>query len=167
MDVEQLNALLQPYLKRQAIARFADPERASGYCKDASFDLAAWLSGRVEGVSVLNLSEPHGFDVARAQRFWQGANMSYASHYVVRVGELAVDLTARQFDSSAPFPLIKPVLALADNWGVAYDLAEPLTAGPLWSTRLWGQPEPAAPATSTAPAAPAAPAVSADRLRCF
>lgn len=129
----ELEDLLAPYLKLKAVARLKDPDVCSGLCKEASFELADWLSRQGVAASVLNLAEPQGFDRARLQRFWQGPNLPYAIHYAVRVGGLVVDLTARQFDSKAAFPEIVPLAELETRWRVAYDLAEPLSSGPLWS----------------------------------
>lgn len=128
----ELRELLAPYLKQKGIARLEDPDVASGLCKETSFRLAAWLSERGVAASVLNLAEPKGFEFSRLQRFWQGSNLPYAIHYAVRVSDIAVDLTARQFDSAAAFPEICTLAELQSRWGVAYDLAEPLRAGPLW-----------------------------------
>lgn len=104
---------------------YGRPRDAEGQCFGASC-LLAEVCDEVGGLDVIErcgldwngLPDPdsQGWDVVRVSMIpgWYDVDFSrYKEHWVLRVnGDTIVDPTARQFNPSAPFPLVVPLSAV-------------------------------------------------------
>jgi hypothetical protein len=61
----------------------------------------------------------------------------YEHHYVVRIGDLILDPSARQFDPTADVPALRTATELRNEWGDA----DVVKLNDLWHRKLWGLPE--------------------------
>lgn len=87
--------------------KFRTPGEAAGMCEFASTEAQLHLGGevlRLSGRKTAPVRHPDGADPAMLE------------HYVVRVGDLIVDLTARQFDPVGPFPLVMDARSYLLDW---------------------------------------------------
>jgi hypothetical protein len=68
-------------------------------------------------------------DPNRALDFWLSAEPRAIVHHVVRVGGKTYDWTARQFDSMALVPLIRPARDLSMDWRIVSDIRQHTKSG--------------------------------------
>lgn len=112
-------ALVSAFLQEHR-TECASQDGAMGRCMDASRDLWRYLVAEgveAEMIEANDLVEPFDPDYLHPEwRIWTGDDLRFLSHTVVRVGDKVIDLTARQFDSRAPFPLIESEAAFAARW---------------------------------------------------
>lgn len=129
--MKDLEAVVRKWCRQEA--NLADPYEAWGKCAIASQDLAEYL--------ILQ-----GFTAGQVRV--TGIEYQGREHWAVWVvdsdEEIVVDVTARQFDAEAPFPLVKPVVDWLDDgceWLVdglevsAFPFHKVLNVEPLWTDR--------------------------------
>jgi hypothetical protein len=86
---------------------------AHGICDIASEALWEFLQERGVDAEMVVFREP---TVPPTTRGWRNRELQYITHDVVRVADTIIDLTARQFDRRAPFPLIEPTSQYMQRW---------------------------------------------------
>lgn len=91
------------------------PDGAYANCFAASARLADGLRDRGVRCGLLRVTGARA-DMAGAAGRWPWVPPAGMAHWVVRVGDRAVCVTARQFDRDAPVPLIEPLEDLAGRW---------------------------------------------------
>lgn len=91
--------------------KWARPSGAVGQCMGASYRLAMWLTGHGE-VSVVEIEWEPG--VTRDDSI---PEPYFCGHFVTVVDDVAIDLTARQFDPDRPYPWVAPY----DEWLAWYE----------------------------------------------
>lgn len=87
-----------------------------GRCKLVSYELAKFLREHgvkafiyhLEGVKKGSYPNPH--------KDYQEKKPSEWSHYIVKVRNQGIDLTARQFDKAAPLPLVAHINEFKAKW---------------------------------------------------
>ena len=97
-------------------ALFAEPKGAALHCKEAAtaFCVFAYAMG-AEPVA-LRLAYPRTLDFSGVRPSWADGVAPYAVTYVIVIEGEIVDMTARQFDPAAPFPLVEPVATSLARW---------------------------------------------------
>lgn len=115
-----LEGVVADFLQEQRL-ECSTADGAFGRCMDASRDLWRYLVRHgfdAEMVEVADLVEP--YDREHLHPDWapwmKQEDRKFLSHTAVRAGDYVIDLTARQFDRRAPFPLIEPVEAFEARW---------------------------------------------------
>lgn len=87
---------------------------AVGNCAMVSNDLSAWLKKKGFAAEVITGHIAKNPDWAKSAKVHAGTGED--AHTVVQVGQQIVDLTARQFDRSMPFPRIIPLSKFKSEW---------------------------------------------------
>ena len=97
-------------------ALFAEPKGAALHCKEAAtaFCVFAYAMG-AEPVA-LRLAYPRTLDFSGASPSWPDGVAPYAVNFVIVIEGEIVDMTARQFDPAARFPLVEPVATCLARW---------------------------------------------------
>lgn len=95
-------------------------EGADGECFVASKEFLKFLDRYGENARIIMFTDEAEASVPHIEKYfsvkvypyqrvphrWYQNGCRWAGHFVVRVGDLCVDWTARQFNPEAPFPLI-------------------------------------------------------------
>lgn len=97
--------------------KLTDQDHAVNRCKLYAYELCIFL--RKRGVRahiyhVQHIKDKAAWPNAHAQ--WKDKRPQDWTHYVVRVGPLIIDVTARQLDPDASHPLILRYSELQDMW---------------------------------------------------
>ena len=93
------------------------PSIAIGRCKFYSMELARYLQNKQIPAQVIHLQGIRDKDKwPNADSQWLERPASEWSHYVVRVGDQAVDITSRQLDPDTEHPWIFSYSTLAKIW---------------------------------------------------
>lgn len=95
----------------------AQPDIAIGRCKFYSMELAKFLMNHGVNCTVYHLQ--HIVDKnawPNAHKDWRSSAAEDWSHYIVRAGNLAIDITSRQLDPENPHPSIFSFHKLATMW---------------------------------------------------
>lgn len=104
---ETLDALLSAFCRTPWGVLGAQPDTAEGMCKRVSLALLATLDrDGIEGQlwNMADLIAPE----------WGGPG--HGQHYVIAVGDEALDVTARQFGAANPHPLREPLQDAFARW---------------------------------------------------
>lgn len=127
--VEVILPWVESFVEERGYADLAEPKNAFARCKEISFELAEYLRENGIEVNILNLN---GYlpSWETMDRRWYSLK-DFAIHYAVLAGNYVIDLTARQFDPSFPFPMVMPKDEYMSIWANAYD-AESLTKPEIW-----------------------------------
>lgn len=110
-----LDSLLQDFVRR--FPRLATKGGSFGKCKFISYELALYLRRRGVKAKLLHvqgLAQPKLRSTAHES--WANKPSKDWSHYVVLVGDTAIDMTARQFDPKLDHPRIVPRATLVEEW---------------------------------------------------
>ncbi len=97
-------------------ALYAEPEGAPSHRKEAATAFCVFAYAMGADPVALRLAYPRTFDFSRSDRSWPDGLAPYAVSYVIVIDDSVVDMTARQFDPSAPFPLVEPVATCLARW---------------------------------------------------
>lgn len=95
--------------------RLARPDGAFDRCRTVSGDLLSDLADAgIEAVAVRMSCCQKWMPDAHPK--WLALAGSYWTHYAVRIGDLLVDVSARQFDPDSAFPAIVPLEDAKGTW---------------------------------------------------
>lgn len=116
---KQLLSLVREFADR--LPKLQTQRGAYNKCKFVSYELVLYLRRRgfnarlihIQGCPAPTYPNPHSVWAKKRRDKW--------SHYVVGVGHWSIDLTARQFDSELPVPLIKSLASLREQWTLVED----------------------------------------------
>jgi hypothetical protein len=112
-----LPALCAAFAMTPAAATCSTPDGAYANCYAVSVRFARFLREHHVACLLLVLTGPVADMTAAAGR-WPYLNPSTASHWVVQVGDVIIDWTARQFDPAAELPYLSPAATAGERWGV-------------------------------------------------
>ena len=97
-------------------ALYAEPEGAASHRKEAATAFCVFAYAMGADPIALRLAYPRTLDFSRSDGSWPDGLAPYAVSYVIVIEETVVDMTARQFDPAAPFPLVEPVATCLARW---------------------------------------------------
>jgi len=97
-------------------ALYAEPKGLASHRKEAATAFCVFAYAMGADPVALRLAYPRTFDFSRSERSWPDGVAPYAVSYVIVIDDSVVDMTARQFDPAAPFPLVEPVAACLARW---------------------------------------------------
>jgi hypothetical protein len=96
--------------------RISRQDKAFDNCKRVCTALVDALHQNGFEASLVKVGEPQKH-WPQAHLTWQAMDPFYWVHYVVKIGDQAVDLTRRQFDPKAPVITIEPWSQIQQDWG--------------------------------------------------
>jgi hypothetical protein len=110
-----LGALVAEFMQGigSSFASCSTVKGAYSQCDIASQAFHEFLSDRGIDSRVIAVRGPH--EAPRSGK-WKGRPHEFINHSAVMVDDIVVDLTAKQFDRSAPFPLIEPSATYLARW---------------------------------------------------
>lgn len=114
-----LEAALTEFRTSPVGHQLSDPGQAEGRCKSSA-------------IALLGLLHERGFTDACLVNFTEPG----AEHYVVRLGEIGIDPSARQFDPEAGAPRVVAWRSISKEWEADY----PVTVGDAWDQTLFDLP---------------------------
>jgi hypothetical protein len=110
-----LEAALTEFRTSPVGHQLSDPGQAKGRCKPSA-------------IALLGLLHERGFTDACLVNFTKPG----AEHYVVRLADIAIDPSARQFDREADVPRVVGYRSIAKEW----DAYSPVIFGNAWDRKL-------------------------------
>lgn len=103
----------------QFLYRFPGLQRmnsAYGRCKLISYELAKFLREHGVKAFIYHLEGIAPAHYPKAHQEYNQKKHEEWSHYIVKVGQMGIDLTARQFDKQAPVPHVAPMSEFRKIW---------------------------------------------------
>lgn len=114
MREDRVTALIQQFAERHP--RFSTKNGARGACKFASWELTKFLRRRGIHAKLVHLEGCKADQYPDAHPKWLDIDRKEWSHYVVKVGSVCYDLTAKQFDSNFTCPFTCNLAHLRGVW---------------------------------------------------
>lgn len=112
---QRLDALVEEFaLKYPTLGK---SNVAIGRCKFYSMELAIFLRERGINAQLYTLSGIQDKNAwPRANQEWIDTVPRAWAHYVLRIGDIAIDITSRQLDYRSPHPNIYPFEQVKQDW---------------------------------------------------
>ena len=114
---QRLDSLVNEFAAK--FPKLERPDIAIGRCKFYSMELVKFLRQRGVNAQLYHLQHIKSrASWPRAHPTWVNTTPKEWTHYIIRVGGTAIDITSRQVDSQNPHPNIYPFSEVKEHWHV-------------------------------------------------
>ena len=101
----------------QCFPSFQEQDTAFNKCKFASYELAKILRSQGIDARLCNVKGYKG-NPETAHDYWRSKPSRHWQHYMIRVGDTMIDITAKQFDPEFLAPRIQAVEQVKKQWNI-------------------------------------------------